>query len=141
MQGKRRRKPAPPTIAGHVAESPETAANAGAGRTTGLRYDADELFPNSPRLSECQRRALELAADAKSDEVIASMMGNSPRTVENHLAKVREKLDAGDRIEAIVFYHQAIEARQDKTITGLIARVRALEQQLTALRRELRRRS
>jgi DNA-binding NarL/FixJ family response regulator len=134
MQGKRRRPPAPSTAPAHVAESPDAAA-------TGVRYGVDELFPNSKPLSVREREALELLADGKSNEVIATVMGNSKRTVEDHVAKVFEKLDVDDREEAMALYHHAIEAKLEGEIAELIAQVRALEEQNAALRRQLRRRS
>ena len=141
MQGKRRRQPAPPPAAGRVAESPEPAANAPAGGGAGVRYDADELFPASPRLSVREREALELLADGKPNGVIATVMGNSKRTVENHIAKVLRKLDVDDRNEAMALYHNAIQAKLQREKALLAAQIRALEEQNAALRRQLRRRS
>ena len=139
MQGKRRRQPAPSIAAGHVAESPETASSSVAIRSSGVRYDADELFPDSRRLSVREREALELLADGKPDKVIASVMGNSKRTVENHISKVLEKLEVADRNEAMALYHQAIETKLEREKAQLVAQVRALEDKIAALRRQLRR--
>lgn len=139
MPGKRRRQPAPRPAAGRVAESPETTVAAPTVRNSGVRYSADELFPDSPRLSVRERQALELLADGKPNGVIASVMGNSKRTVENFISKVLEKLEVGDRAEAIALYHQTIEARQERRIAELSATIRALEEQNAALRRQLRR--
>ena len=138
MQEKRRRKPAPSTAAGRVAESPETAASGEAVGNTGVRYDADELFPDSPRLSEREREALELMADGKTNEVIATVMGNSKRTVEDHVARVLRKLDVDDRAEAMALYHHAIQARLEREIAKLAGQLRALREQNAALRRQLR---
>jgi DNA-binding CsgD family transcriptional regulator len=107
----------------------------------GVRYDADELFPDSPRLSERERETLELLADGKANGVIAKAMGNSKRTVENFVAKVLEKLDVADRNEAMALYHRAVEAKLERELAECGARIRALEEQNAALRRQLRRRS
>lgn len=139
MQEKRRRQPAPSTAPQHVAESPDVAATGVASPGTGVRCDADELFPNSPRLSVREREALELLADGKSNEVIATIMGNSKRTVENHVSKVFPKLDVDDRTEAMALYHRAIQAKLEHQIAQLTAQNLALEEQNAALRRQLRR--
>lgn len=141
MQEKRRRRPARSTAPAHVAESPDVAATGAGAGSTGVRYDPDELFPDSPRLSEREREALELMADGKPNEVIATVMGNSKRTVEDHVSKVFEKLDVDDREEAMAFYHHAIEAKLEGEIAALTAQIRALEAQNAALRRQLRRTS
>jgi DNA-binding NarL/FixJ family response regulator len=134
MQEKRRRQPAPSTAAAHVAESPDVAA-------TGVRYDPDELFPNSPRLSERQRQALELIADGKPNEVIATVMGKSKRTIQDHVSEVLRKLDVDGREEAMALYHHAIQRKLQRKIAELTAQIDALEKQNTALRRQLRRNS
>jgi DNA-binding NarL/FixJ family response regulator len=139
MQGKRRRKPAPPATAARVAESPETTASAPVAGSSGVRYDPDELFPDSKRLSVREREALELLADGKPNGVIASVMKNSKRTVENHISKVLSKLNVADRNEAMALYHQAIEAKLERENAQLLAQIRALEEQNAALRRQLRR--
>ena len=106
----------------------------------GVHYDADELFPDSPRLSVREREALELLADGKPNGVIATVMGNSKRTVENHIGRLLFKLNVADRTEATALYHQAVEAKQERRIAQLIAKVEALEAQVKALRRQLRHR-
>lgn len=141
MPRKRRRQPARKPAAGRVAESPEAAATGDAARPTDVRYDADELFPDCKPLSDRQREALELMAEGKTNKDIATAMGNSQRTVENHIAKVLEKLEVDDRGEATALYHNAIQAKLQRENAQLIAQVRALEQQNAALRRQLRRRS
>ena len=70
-----------------VAESPGTAPSVLPIRNPGARYDADELFPDSPRLSERERETLELVTDGKTNGVIATVMRNSKRTVQNHITK------------------------------------------------------
>ena len=141
MQRKRRRSPAPSLSAGHVAESPEPAASGAALPSHGVRYDADELFPNAGRLSLREREALEWMAAGKTNEVIATIMGNSKRTVENHVTRVLRKLGVDDRTEAMALYHQAIEARLERENAQLLARNQALQEQNAALRRQLRRSS
>ena len=141
MQGKRRRQSAPPTAAGQVSESPKTTANEPAVGGAGVHYDADELFPDLPRLSVREQEALELIADGKTNGVIATVMGNSKRTVENFIAKVMEKLDVADRNEAMALYHQAVVNKLVQEKAERDARIRALEAQVAALRRQLRRRS
>ncbi len=71
--------------------------------------------------------------------MIASVMGNSKRTVENHISKVLQKLDVADRNEAMALYHQAIETKLEREKAQLVAQVRALEDQIATLRRQLRR--
>lgn len=139
MQGKRRRQPAPSTAVSRVAESPDVAPSGDAIPPSGVRYDADELFPDCKRLSVRERETLELLADGKTNEVIATVMGNSKRTVENHISKVLVKLDVDDRNEAMALYHHAIQAKLQREKAQLIAQIRALEEQNTALRRQLRR--
>lgn len=111
------------------------------GRASGVRYDADELFPDCKRLSVREREALELLGDGKTNEVIAKVMGNSKRTVENHISKVFKKLDVDDRNEAMALYHHAIQAKLQRENAQLRAQIRALEEQKAALRRQVRRRS
>ncbi len=138
MQRKRRRPPAPPAATARIAESPDPAAPALPAASLGVRYDADELFPEARPLSVREREALELLANGKPNAVIASVMGNSKRTVENHISKILEKLNVADRIEAMALYHQAIEAKQERRIAELLARVDVLEKQNAALRRQHR---
>lgn len=140
MQRRRRRQPAP-TAAGRVAESPDATATEDAVSPSGVRYDADELFPDCKRLSVRERETLELLVDGKTNKDIATVMGNSKRTVENFIAKVFEKLNVDDRNEAMALYHNAIETKLLREKAQLAAQVRALEQQNAALRRQLRRRS
>ncbi len=107
----------------------------------GVHYDADELFPDAPRLSERERETLEFIADGKTNGVIATAMGKSKRTVENFVAGIVKKLEVADRHEAVAVYYQAIEEKLEGRIAQRDARIRALEEQVAALRRELRRRS
>lgn len=139
MQRKRRARPARQVTAARVAESPETIASEPVAGRSGVRYDPDELFPDSRRLSVREREALELLADGKPNGVIASVMKNSKRTVENHISKVLSKLNVADRNEAMALYHQAIEAKLERENAQLLAQIRALEEQNAALRRQLRR--
>jgi DNA-binding CsgD family transcriptional regulator len=141
MQEKRRRKQAPSTAPAHVAETPDAAATGVGAGSTGVRYDPDELFPNSPRLSDREREALQLVSDAKSNEVIATVMGNSKRTVQDHVSKVLRKLDVDNREEAVALYYHAIQTKLELEIAELTAQIRALQQQNAALRRQLRRNS
>jgi DNA-binding NarL/FixJ family response regulator len=140
MQGKPRRHPAPPTAAGQLSESPATAAGSkpSAGGA-GVHYDADELFPDSPRLSVREQETLELIADGKTNGVIATVMGNSKRTVEDFITKIMEKLKVADRNEAMALYHQAVVTKLVQEKAERDARIRALEEHLAALRRQLRR--
>jgi DNA-binding NarL/FixJ family response regulator len=110
MQRKRRPRPAPPVTAPRVAESPETTASEPVAGSSGVRYDPDELFPDSKRLSVREREALELLADGKPNGVIASVMKNSKRTVENHISKVLSKLNVADRNRR--FRHQHLRPAQ-----------------------------
>lgn len=141
MQEKRPPRPAPSTAPAPVAESPDGVATGGAVPSTGAHYDPDELFPDSPRLSVREREALELIADGKPNEVIATIMGNSKRTVEDHVSQVFEKLDVDDRAEAMALYHHAVEAKLQSENAQLSAQLRASQEQVAALRRELRRSS
>ncbi|MGI9088389.1 MAG: LuxR C-terminal-related transcriptional regulator [Chthoniobacterales bacterium] len=141
MQRKRRRQPAQSTAAERVAESPQTAASAPAVGHPGARYDADELFPDSPRLSERERETLEMVADGKKNGAIATALGNSKRTVENCMARILEKLDVADRNEAMALYHHAVVTKLVQEKTAVVAQNRALLEQNAALRRQLRRSS
>jgi hypothetical protein len=61
--------------------------------------------------------------------------------LENHISKVLSKLDVDDRNEAMALYHHAIQAKLQREKAQLIGQIRALEQQNTALRRQLGRAS
>ncbi|MDQ6860178.1 MAG: helix-turn-helix transcriptional regulator [Verrucomicrobiota bacterium] len=106
-----------------------------------MHYDADELFPDSPRLSVREQETLELIADGKTNGVIATVMGNSKRTVEDFITKIMEKLKVADRNEAMALYHQAVVTKLVQGQAERDARIHALEQEVAALRRQLRRRS
>ncbi len=134
MSGKRRLQPAPPIAAAPIAGAPDVAAKKGAVRRSGVRYDAAELFPDLERLSVREEQALELIADGKPHHVIASTMGNSKRTVEDHVARVLYKLHVNNRLEAATLYHRAIEEKLDLEIAQLRAQNRALQEQIADLR-------
>lgn len=56
------------------------------------------------RLSEQQRRAVELAAAGKPDKTIAREMGVAIGTVKNHLRAAYMKLDVENRTQAAVLF-------------------------------------
>lgn len=141
MPRKRRRQPPGSTATPRVGESPDTAAHALPVRGSAVRYSSSELFPDAPRLSEREWETLELAADGKSNGVIATAFGNSKRTVEDFIANIVRKLDVADRDEAKALYYRAIEAKLHGEIAQRDAQIRALENRVAALRRQLRTRS
>lgn len=50
-------------------------------------------YPNLRELTDLDYRILLLLAEAKTSKEIAAELGLSPRTVENHLSDIRDKLD------------------------------------------------
>jgi DNA-binding NarL/FixJ family response regulator len=50
-------------------------------------------YPNLSELTDLDYRILLLLAEAKTSKEIAAELGLSPRTVENHLSDIRDKLD------------------------------------------------
>ncbi len=124
MPGPRRRQPAPqPPASARVAESPDVPASAGSIPASGVRYDADELFPDCERLSVREREALELMADGKTNKDIATVFGNSTRTVENQVSRLFRKLHVNDRGEATALYYNAIQEKLLRKNAQLAARV------------------
>jgi DNA-binding NarL/FixJ family response regulator len=58
--------------------------------------------PTSPVLSRREEEVLQLFADGWSTTEVARRLFISPKTVKNHLASIYEKLDAGDRTQAVL---------------------------------------
>jgi two-component system response regulator DegU len=58
--------------------------------------------PAAPVLSRREEEVLQLFADGQSTTEVARRLFISPKTVKNHLASIYEKLDAGDRTQAVL---------------------------------------
>lgn len=71
-----------------------------------------QQFPNLTMLSEMDLRILLLLAEAKTSKEIAAELELSPRTVENHLNEMRDKLDLKGHHHLMKF---AIEHKADLT--------------------------
>jgi len=55
------------------------------------------------QLSAQERKVLELVAAGRTNSEAAALLGLSPHTVKNHLAKIFDKLGVGNRAEAVAF--------------------------------------
>jgi two-component system, NarL family, response regulator DegU len=58
--------------------------------------------PAAPVLSRREEEVLQLFADGWSTTEVARRLYISPKTVKNHLASIYDKLDAGDRTQAVI---------------------------------------
>lgn len=56
-----------------------------------------------PRLTGCERKVLDLVAEAKSNKEIASELGLSPSTIKRHLENILGKLRLKNRVEAAIY--------------------------------------
>lgn len=91
-----------------------TVANGGAvfsarvaGRVMGsLTMEHSE--PAFPELSEREREVLTLMSDGKDNLEISRELGVSPKTVQNHVSRVLGKLQARDRVEAVLRARDAL---------------------------------
>lgn len=54
-----------------------------------------------PHLSPVERRVLSLAAEGHANKQIANALGLSPLTVKNHVARIRQRLGAADKAQAV----------------------------------------
>ncbi len=54
-----------------------------------------------PHLTPVERRVLVLVAEGKVNKQIGASLGLSPLTVKNHLARIRARLGAGDKAQAV----------------------------------------
>lgn len=54
-----------------------------------------------PHLTAVERRVLVLVTEGKVNKQIAQALGISPLTVKNHLARIRARLGAGDKAQAV----------------------------------------
>jgi len=140
MGGKRRRKGASSNKDGQaVYPSAEESFTPAPFPSDRVRYDADDLFPKSERLTVREREAVELVAKGKNNGAIAAEMGAKKRTVESHISRALAKLGVQTRPALIVLYRDAQERLLLADNYRLRLRVEALETQLTALRQQLRR--
>jgi DNA-binding NarL/FixJ family response regulator len=57
--------------------------------------------PKVPHLSGIERRVLTLVAEGKVNKQIGAALGLSPLTIKNHLARIRARLGAGDKAQAV----------------------------------------
>lgn len=61
----------------------------------------DDLYSESNPLTERETEVLELMADGKNTKEIASQLYLTPGTVRNYISAILDKLNVGNRIEAI----------------------------------------
>lgn len=54
-----------------------------------------------PHLSPVERRVLALASEGHANKQIAASLGLSPLTVKNHVARIRQRLGAADKAQAV----------------------------------------
>ncbi|HEX9697005.1 MAG TPA: response regulator transcription factor [Actinomycetota bacterium] len=54
-----------------------------------------------PHLSPVERRVLTLASEGHPNKQIAASLGLSPLTVKNHVARIRQRLGAADKAQAV----------------------------------------
>jgi DNA-binding NarL/FixJ family response regulator len=54
-----------------------------------------------PHLSAVERRVMHLVAEGKVNKQIGAALGISPLTVKNHLTRIRGRLGAGDKAQAV----------------------------------------
>jgi two-component system, NarL family, response regulator DegU len=88
-----------------VAETLRTAAGDTAlspGLATSMLGQLRSAEPAAPVLSRREEEVLQLFADGWSTTEVARRLYISPKTVKNHLASIYEKLDAGDRTQAVL---------------------------------------
>jgi DNA-binding NarL/FixJ family response regulator len=88
-----------------VAETLRTAAGDTAlssGLATSMLGQLHATPPRAPVLSPREEEVLQLFADGCSTTEVARRLFISPKTVKNHLASIYEKLDAGDRTQAVI---------------------------------------
>jgi DNA-binding NarL/FixJ family response regulator len=60
-----------------------------------------------PELTEREREVLELIAQGRGNQEIASRLHIAPKTVSNHISNIFAKLQVADRARAIVKARQA----------------------------------
>ena len=58
-------------------------------------------LPAAPHLTPVERRVLVLVAEGRVNKQIGAALGLSPLTVKNHLARIRARLGAGDKAQAV----------------------------------------
>jgi two-component system, NarL family, response regulator DegU len=72
------------------------------GLATSMLGQLQATEPAAPVLSRREEEVLQLFADGWSTIEVARRLYISPKTVKNHLASIYEKLDAGDRTQAVI---------------------------------------
>jgi DNA-binding NarL/FixJ family response regulator len=88
-----------------VAETLHTAAgdtDLSPGLATSMLGQLKAAEPAAPILSRREEEVLQLFANGCSTTEVARRLYISPKTVKNHLASIYEKLDAGDRTQAVI---------------------------------------
>ena len=65
------------------------------------RPSAGRVQPSVPRLTERETEVLQLVADGLTSRQVATRLGLSPRTVENHVQSTMRKLQLHNRIELV----------------------------------------
>ena len=68
----------------------------------GHRPDARHMLPSSRvRLTPVERRVMALVAEGKPNKQIGRALGLSPLTIKNHVARIRARLGASDKAQAM----------------------------------------
>jgi DNA-binding NarL/FixJ family response regulator len=67
----------------------------------GVAEPTNGSSPPGPHLTPVERRVLVLVAEGKVNKQIGASLGLSPLTVKNHLARIRARLGAGDKAQAV----------------------------------------
>lgn len=65
------------------------------------------------KLTPREREILVHLAEGKSNREIASLLGISRSTVQNHIHNLLEKLEARSRLEAVVIYRRSREDQSE----------------------------
>ena len=70
-------------------------------QATGASEGGSANGNGAPHLTPVEGRVLRLVADGKVNKQIGVALGISPLTVKNHLARIRARLGAGDKAQAV----------------------------------------
>jgi len=79
-----------------------SALDPGIARKLLSQFSAQDVPPSIEALTEREKEVLELAGRGYTNKAIGHQLGISDRTVQNHLARIFEKLQAASRTEAVM---------------------------------------
>ena len=86
---------------------------------SGSRFDFGlqcRLSMSEPRLTLRQTECLDLAAAGLSSREIGAALGISPRTVDDHVGKARQRLRVRNRVKAVAARLEESSERLSKTV-------------------------